>query len=85
MVIEQRSSKIATLISMHTTQGEAEAERDKRNERLPKPRYSACIVLEPVAQTNESTTLTRPSRASLLYAQIMHAKMLALIRTFPVF
>jgi hypothetical protein len=50
IVIEQRSSKIATLISMHTTQGEAEAVRDKRNEGLPKPRYSACIVLEPVAQ-----------------------------------
>jgi hypothetical protein len=49
-VVEQRSSKIATLISMHTTQREAEVERDKRNKGLPKPRYSACIVMEPVAQ-----------------------------------
>jgi hypothetical protein len=37
IVIEQRSSKIATLISMHTTQAEAEAGRDKRNEGLPEP------------------------------------------------
>jgi hypothetical protein len=50
IVVEQCSAKIATLISMHTTQREAEAERDKRNEGLAKPRYSACIVLEPVAQ-----------------------------------
>ena len=50
LVVEQRSTKIATLISMHTTQAEAEAERDKRNEGLPKPRYSACMVLEPIAQ-----------------------------------
>lgn len=50
IVVEQRSSKTATLISMHTTQGEAEAERDKRNEGLPKPRFSSCIVLEPDAQ-----------------------------------
>ena len=50
IVVEQNSSRIATLISMHTTQAEAEAERDKRNDGLPKPRYSACKVLEPVAQ-----------------------------------
>jgi hypothetical protein len=50
IVVEQRSSKIAKLISTHTTQAEAEAERDKRNEGLPKPRYGACIVFEPVAQ-----------------------------------
>jgi hypothetical protein len=50
MVVEQRSSRIATLISMHTTQREAEAERDQRNQGLPKPRYGACIVVEPVAQ-----------------------------------
>jgi hypothetical protein len=49
IVVEHRSSKIATLISMHTTQLEAEAERDKRNQGLPKPRYGACIILEPVA------------------------------------
>jgi hypothetical protein len=49
IVVEQRSSRIATLISMHTTQLEAEAERDKRNQGLQKPRYGACIILEPVA------------------------------------
>jgi hypothetical protein len=32
IVIEQSSSKISTLISLQTTQGEAEVERDKRNE-----------------------------------------------------
>jgi hypothetical protein len=50
MVVEQRSLKIATLISMHTTQSEAEAERDKRNQGLRKPRFGACILVEPVAQ-----------------------------------
>jgi len=49
IVVEHRPSRIATLISMHTTQLEAEAERDKRNQGLPKHRYGACIILEPVA------------------------------------
>jgi hypothetical protein len=49
MVVEQHSSKIETPISMHTTQRAAEAERDKRNQGLPKPRYGACIIVEPVA------------------------------------
>jgi hypothetical protein len=50
IVVEHCSSKIATLISMHATQREAEAERDKKNQGQPKHRYSACIILEPVAQ-----------------------------------
>jgi hypothetical protein len=51
IVVDHRSPKIATLISMHTNQDEAEATRDKRNEGLRKPRYTACIVVEPVAQS----------------------------------
>ena len=51
MVVEQGSSdNDVTLISRHATQGEAEAERDKRNEGSHEPHYSACIVLEPIAQ-----------------------------------
>jgi hypothetical protein len=38
------------LISTHATQDEAEGERDKRNEGLPAAQFSACIVIEPMAQ-----------------------------------
>ena len=49
MVVAQYSSELA-IVSKHITQGEAEAARDERNQGLPWPQYSACIVLEPVAQ-----------------------------------
>ena len=38
------------VVSTHATQDEAEGERDKRNEGLSRVEYSACIVIEPVAQ-----------------------------------
>jgi hypothetical protein len=50
MVVAQHSSEDLAIVSKHFTQGEAEAARDKRNQGLPGPHYSACIVLEPVAQ-----------------------------------
>ena len=39
-----------SIASTHATQDEAEGERDKRNEGLSRMQYSACIVIEPVAQ-----------------------------------
>src|SRR5262245_60990275 len=33
-------------VSLHASQAEAEAERDRRNKNLARPRYSACIVVE---------------------------------------
>ena len=51
LVVEQRSPGTPlTPVSKHATQREAEAERDKRNEGLPEPRFTACIVVEPIAQ-----------------------------------
>jgi hypothetical protein len=51
LVVEQRSPGTRlTAVSKHATQREAEAERDMRNRGLPKPYFTACIVLEPIAQ-----------------------------------
>ena len=50
VVAHESSNRHVTLVSSHSSQGEAEAVRDKRNEGLPEPHYSACIVLEPIAQ-----------------------------------
>ena len=38
------------VVSAHRSQHDAEAERDKRNEGLARPRYSACLAFEPVAE-----------------------------------
>ena len=59
LVVEERSpgrrspGRRLTVVSKHTTQREAEAERDKRNQGQPKLRFAACIVLEPIAQRME--------------------------------
>jgi len=51
MVVDQSPrEKTPVMVSMHQSQVEAEAERDRRNEDLATPRYRACIVLEPIAQ-----------------------------------
>ena len=50
MVVESRRESTPTFVSTHQSQVEAESERDRRNEGLVTPRYSACIVLEPIAQ-----------------------------------
>jgi hypothetical protein len=51
VVVEQRSPEARlTLVSKHATQREAEAERDNRNQGEGKPHFTACIVLEPIAQ-----------------------------------
>jgi hypothetical protein len=64
LVVEQRlPGTRLTLVSRHATQREAEAERDNRNQGQPKPHFTACIVLEPIAQRmggrQAPTTLTR--------------------------
>jgi hypothetical protein len=38
------------LISTHASRDAAEAERDKRNEGLTQPQYTACIAFEPIAE-----------------------------------
>lgn len=51
LVVEQKSAGTRlTPVSSHATQREAEAERDKRNQGLAEPHFTACIVLEPIAQ-----------------------------------
>src|ERR1700704_4972893 len=43
LIVEQRSPGTRlTLVSKHATQCEAEAERDKRNQGLPEPHFTAC-------------------------------------------
>jgi hypothetical protein len=64
LVVEQRSpGSRLKLVSKHATQREAEAERDKRNLSQRNPRFTACIIFEPVAQRmggrQAPTTLTR--------------------------
>jgi hypothetical protein len=64
LVVEQRSpGGRLKLVSKHATQREAEAERDKRNLGRRNPHFTACIVLEPVAQRmggrQAPTALTR--------------------------
>lgn len=49
MVIEPANHGAMHVLSTHETQREAEAERDKRNQGLRAPRYSAVMALEPVA------------------------------------
>ena len=50
LVVKRRSAMSSRLISMHASRDEAEAQRDKLNKTVDAPCYSACIVLEPVAQ-----------------------------------
>jgi len=50
IVVEHPSRADVVLVSQHETQHEAEAERDRRNEEAHAARFSACLVLEPVAQ-----------------------------------
>jgi hypothetical protein len=38
------------LVSQHASRGEAEAERDRRNQTTRAAHFQACIVLEPIAQ-----------------------------------
>ena len=38
------------VVSTHASRDAAEAERDRRNERLAQPHYSACIAFEPIAE-----------------------------------
>jgi hypothetical protein len=50
MVVEPIAKNAIKPVSLHATQKEAEAERDRRNKNLAFPRYSACMALEPVAE-----------------------------------
>lgn len=50
MVVEPITHNAIKPVSLHATQEEAETERDRRNKNLARPRYSACIALEPVAE-----------------------------------
>jgi hypothetical protein len=48
-VIEPLGEGECNLLSTHATQGQAEAERDHRNQGLETPRYSAVKALAPAA------------------------------------
>ena len=50
MVVEPITFNPMKPVSLHATQAEAEAERDRRNKNLGRPRYRACMALEPVAE-----------------------------------
>lgn len=49
VVVEPLAADEVELLSTHTTQGQAEAERDKRNDGLCAPRYRAIKTLAPAA------------------------------------
>jgi len=50
MVVEPITYNEIKPVSTHATQGEAEAECNRRNRGLAKRRYSVCIAFEPVAE-----------------------------------
>jgi hypothetical protein len=50
MVVEPITFNEIKPVSTHATQDEAEAEADRRNRGLGKPRYSVCIAFEPIAE-----------------------------------
>ena len=50
MVVEREGPKVLKAVSLHTSQAEAEQERDRRNKRAAELRYVACFALEPVAE-----------------------------------
>jgi hypothetical protein len=50
MVVEPITFNSMKPVSLHATQAEAETERDRRNKNLARPRYQACIAVEPVAE-----------------------------------
>ncbi len=50
IVIQYPATAAITLVSRHGTQGEAEAERDRRNGQAQVVRYAACKVVEVVAE-----------------------------------
>jgi hypothetical protein len=51
MVVEQHSAwKQLQLISRHSTQSAAEAERDRKNGSSRERPYRACLIVEPIAQ-----------------------------------
>jgi hypothetical protein len=51
IVIDQSAEEITpAIVSLHSSQAEAEIARDRRNRDVGRTRYRACIVLEPIAQ-----------------------------------
>jgi hypothetical protein len=50
VVIEPIAEDEVQVVSTHAAQGEAEQECQRRNRGLPRPRYSTCIALEPMAE-----------------------------------
>jgi hypothetical protein len=44
-----------TVVSTHDCQGDAEAERDRRNQGLARRRYSACIAPKPAAEAVQTS------------------------------
>jgi hypothetical protein len=50
MVVETAPHNGFSVLSIHATQRDAEAERDRRNAGLTQQRFRACIALQPVAE-----------------------------------
>jgi len=50
IVVQYPAADDVMLVSRHGTQGEAEAERDRRRKRAPTLRYAACKMVEVVAE-----------------------------------
>jgi hypothetical protein len=50
IVIEHRSLDDFALVSQHASQREAESARNERNKHHPLPRYSACMLVDPIAE-----------------------------------
>jgi len=49
MVVNVAQDK-CNVVSTHSSCDAAEAERDRRNEGLAQPHYSACMAFEPIAE-----------------------------------
>jgi len=50
VVVEPIAYNRINVLSTHAKQGDAEAERDRRNKGLAQPRYSAFMALQPIAE-----------------------------------
>jgi hypothetical protein len=59
VVVEPVAAGEVTLLSTHTTQHQAEAERDKRNQGLRTPRFSALRALAPVASAHACSAVVK--------------------------
>jgi hypothetical protein len=62
VVIEPAAGGEVKLLSKHSTQRQAEAERDRRNEGLQAPRYRAIKALAPIASAQACSAVVKQAQ-----------------------